>query len=163
MDIQAIGNRAFSVYIGESELVSRHLKPGSVTVSAARELVRDCIGGCGGAMSLELYPGRHELLIFVRRCSDEPEFYSFADLEELLPALRQLPAGAVSSVYFYNGAYILAVWPPEGSGIPALAEFGRPLSRSAAFLCHLREHGETVCEGDAAETLTRVFDPVKNS
>ena len=73
MDIQAIGSRAFSVYIQESELLSRHLAAGTLTARDARTLVAPLIGSDGlGAVNLELYPGRHEVLIFVSRSSGEP-------------------------------------------------------------------------------------------
>lgn len=158
MDIQAIGSRAFTVYIGEPELQRRHIEPGSVTASAARELVRgvlDCPDT--GTVSLELYPGRHELLIFVRRSAGEPDFYTFPDFESLLRALEELPRGTPSSVFFRDGAYILAVWPAEGARSTALGEFGDPLPRPGAYLLHLREHAKTIRDGDAAEALTRAF------
>lgn len=157
MDIQAIGGGGFTVYIGEPELHMRHLEPQSVTVRDARELVRGVLDCCDtGAVSLELYPGRHELLIFVLRSAGEPEFYSFPDLESLLEALSALGPRA-SSLFFYNGSYILAVWSGDGARVPALCEFGAPLSRPGAFLLHLREHGRVIRETDAAETLLRAF------
>ena len=59
MDIQVIGSRAFSVYIQEAELVSRHLAAGTMTARDARTLVAPLIGSDGlGAVNLELYPGR---------------------------------------------------------------------------------------------------------
>lgn len=159
MDIQAIGGGGFTVYIGEPELHRRHMEPQSVTARDARELVRGVLDCCEtGTVSLELYPGRHELLIFVRRSAGEPEFYSFPDLESLLEALAALETDLASSLFFYNGAYILAVWPREGARVPALGEFGTPLSVPGAFLLHLREHGKTLCEGDAAGALLRVFE-----
>ncbi len=158
MDIQAIGSRAFTVYIGEPELHRRNIEPQSMTVSDARELVRGVLDDSDtGSVSLELYPGRHELLIFVRRNAGEPEFYSFPDLEALLEALAALSPDAASSLFFYNGAYILAVWPVEGARVPALCEFGAPLPRPGAFLLHLREHGKIIREGDAAEAFLRAF------
>ncbi len=166
MDIQAIGGGGFTVYIGEPELHRRHIEPQSVTARDARELVRGVLDCCEtGAVSLELYPGRHELLIFVRRSAGEPEFYSFPDLESLLEALAALGTDLASSLYYYDGAYILAVWPQEGARVPALCEFGAPLALSGAFLLHLREHGKVLGEGDAAETLLRAFgrQPTINS
>ncbi len=160
MDIQAIGSRAFTVYIGEPELQKRHIEPRSITVSAAKELVRgvlDCPDT--GTVSLELYPGRHELLIFVRRSAGEPEFYEFSDFEAVLRALSSLSRDTASSLFYYNGTYILAVWPGEGARIQALCEFGTAAARPGAYLLHLREHARVIADGDAAEALTRFFQP----
>lgn len=158
MDIQAIGSRAFAVYIGEPELQKRHIEPRNITVSTARELVRNVLD-CPdtGTVSLELFPGRHELLIFVRRSSGEPEFYEFSDFETVLSALAALPRGSASSLFYLHGVYILAVWPGEGARIQALCEFGRAVKREPAYLLHLREHAVTIADGDASETLGRYF------
>ncbi len=164
MDIQAIGSRAFAVYIGEPELHKRHIEPRNVTVSTARELVRNVLD-CPdtGTVSLELFPGRHELLIFVRRSDGEPEFYEFTDLEAALSALAVLPRDAASSLYYLRGVYILAVWPCDGARIQSLCEFGRAVKRPPAYLLHLREHGAAIADGDAAETLGHYFFPVSDS
>ena len=160
MDIQAIGSRAFAVYIGEPELHKRHIEPRDITVSAARELIEhvlDCPDT--GTVSLELFPGRHELLIFVRRSAGEPEFYEFTDFEAVLSALSALPVGSASSLFYLRGVYILAVWPGDGARIQALCEFGLPVKRASAYLLHLREHAVTLADGDAAQTLGRYFSP----
>lgn len=164
MDIQAIGSRAFAVYIGEPELHRRHIEPRNVTVRTAKELVRNVLD-CPdtGTVSLELFPGRHELLIFVRRSAGEPEFYEFTDLEAALSALAVLPRGCDASLYYLRGVYILAVWPGDGARIQALCEFGRPVKRPPAYLLHLREHAAVIADGDAAETLGRYFFPAAGS
>ncbi len=155
MDIQAIGSRAFTVYIGEPELRSRNIEPQSVTERDARELVRgvlDCPDT--GLVSLELYPGRHELLIFVRRSAGDPEFYEFTDLEALLLALSALPRDAASSLYYDNGVYILAVWPDGDLPAHALCEFATPVPRRGTYLLHLREHARPIAEGNAVQALS---------
>ena len=101
MDIQVIGSRAFSVYIQEAELVSRHLAAGTMTARDARTLVAPLIGSDGlGAVNLELYPGRHEVLIFVSRASGEPEFFSFPDVEALIEAAGSGRGGIASSLFW---------------------------------------------------------------
>lgn len=157
MEIQAIGSRAFSVYIAGEELERRHLDPMGITANEARSIVNDVIKEDGlGTVSLELYPGRHELLIFVKRSSGEPEFYAFASFEDLLDAIRE-GDGVTASLYYCDGVYILAVWPMEGARRGGFEEFGRPLSRPGGYLLHLREHGKAICEGDAAERLRELF------
>lgn len=158
MDIQVIGSRTYSVYIAGPELERRHLDPQGITARQAREIVRDLIG-CDGTdtVSLELYPGRHEVLIFVRRSAGEPEFYVFYDLESLLEAIAACGREAASSLFFYNGTYILALWSDDGLRRGALCEFGEPLDLPGGFLPHLREHGRVIRDGDAAEALTEAF------
>lgn len=158
MEIQAIGARAFSVYIAGEELERRHLDPRSITATQARQIVSDVIRGDGmGAVSLELYPGRHEVLIFVKRSAGEPEFFTFPDLESLLEAVLDGGGDTVASLFYYGGRYILAVWAMDGKRPEGLAEFGTPLYVPGEYLLHLREHGVTVCDGDAVERLRETF------
>ena len=156
MDIQAIGSRAFTVYIAREELERRHLDPEDITVGEARDIVSSVLE-CDalGAVKLELYPGRHELLIFVKR---EPEFYSFPDLESLLLAVGACGDEIAASLFWYDGAYILAVWSGDARRA-CLSEFGDALDLPAGFLLHLREHARVLREGDAVEVLRRAFLP----
>lgn len=157
MDIQAIGSRAFTVYIAQEELERRHLEPGEITVGEARDIVSSVIQ-CDalGAVRLELYPGRHELLIFVKRSLGEPEFYAFPDLESLIRAIGEFGDELAASLFWYDGAYILAVW-SDGTYMAGLSEFGDPLDLPAEFLLHLREHARVISDGDAIERLRRCF------
>ena len=158
MDIQAIGSRAFSVYIPEAELASRHLVAQKMTAREARSIVSSLIE-CDtlGAVNLELYPGRHEVLIFVSRSSGEPEFFSFPDVETLAAAAGSGLGGIASSLFWYNGAYILAVWPSDSRPAGALREFAAPMSNPGSFLLHLREHAKLLCDGDALDALRAAF------
>lgn len=158
MDIQAIGVRAYSVYIPESELRLRHIDPENITVGQARQLVDALLGDTStDAVSLELYPGRHEVLIFVRRSPGEPEFYCFQDFEQVLEAVAALSDSVAASLYRLDGAWILVVWPEEGRTLARLADFGSPLDVPAWYLTHLREHALPVCDADAVAVLRRAF------
>lgn len=164
MDIQAISSRSFSVYIPEEELKSLHLLAQSMTASDARSLVSSLIECDGpGAVNLELYPGRHDVLIFVSRSCGEPDFFSFPDIETLLAAAGSGIGRITSSLFWYNGAYILAVWPAEGHSAAYLREFASPIDNTGAYLLHLREHAKLICDGDALETLNTVFEGAKSS
>lgn len=158
MDVQVIGRSAFTVYIDGEELERRRLDPRSITALEARALVSSVIG-CDpfGAVSLELYPGQHELLIFVRRSSGEPEFFSFEDFEELLGAVNSCADEPTSSLFYYDGRYILAVWGFDGQTGAAFSEFAESLAFPAGYLMHLREHGRTIAEGDAVHILRSCF------
>lgn len=159
MDIQAISSRAFTVYIPREELERRHLEPGDITVGQARDIVSPLISCDGlGAVRLELYPGRHELLIFVKRSLGEPEFYSFEDLESLLLAVGACRDEIAASLFWYQGAYILAVWSDDPLAA-RLSEYGEALDLPGDFLLHLREHARVLLDGDAAEVLKKTFLP----
>lgn len=158
MEIQAIGTRAFSVYIAGEELERRHLDPQGITATDARRIVSDVIENDAlGAVSLELYPGRHELLIFVKRSAGEPEFFAFYDFEALLEALEERGDDITASLFYYNGMYILAVWIMDGTRPDRFLEFGQILDVPGEFLLHLREHGTVICDGDAAQRLRKAF------
>ncbi len=156
MEIQAIGARAFSVYIPEAELTMRHIRPDSITAVEARELVEGLIDRAD-TVSLELFPGRHEVLIFVRRSFGDPEIYAFADLEELLRAILALEGSAETSLFHYGGLWILAVWPGCEGHRAQLSEFASPLDAPPGYILHLREHGRIIADGDAASVLKNAF------
>lgn len=156
MDIQAIGARAFSVYIPESELTEHHLRPDSITAGEARELVEGLIDRAD-TVSLELFPGRHEVLIFVRRSFGDPEIYAFSDLEELLRAILALDGDLASSLFCYDGLWLLAVWPGYEGQRALLSEFAAPLDAPSGYIWHLREHGRLIADGDASAVLRAAF------
>ena len=158
MEIQAIGARAFSVYIAGEGLEKRHLDPKEMTASDARRIVSGIVENDAlGTVSLELYPGRHEVLIFVRRSSGEPEFFAFTDLETLLAAISECGEELTASLFYYEGRYILAVWTMDRTRPETLFEFGTPLYMPGEYLLHLREHARGVCDGDAAARLREAF------
>ena len=158
MEILAFGGSTFSLHIDETELTDRHISPAEITVSQARDIVRSAIGGRHGSLMLELFPGRHELLIFVRCNGDGPECFSFTTSEELIAAVLSLTGEAsASSLYHYNNEYILAVWflPPEESA--PLMEFGVFVDLPPGFLSHMEEHGTLICPGQAISRIRRAF------
>ncbi len=163
MEVQAIGKAAFTVYITQNELEARSLDPRNITPAQAQDLVKTVVD-CPplGAVSLELYPGRHELLIFVKRSFGEPAFYRFGKLETLLSALEGAVSEPPSSLYLLDGRYYLVVWNFEGQASLGFSEFAEPLERPTAYLLHLREHGRTICEADAVRRLREAFFPAKS-
>jgi len=88
--------------------------------------------------------------------------YAFADLEDLLAAVRNLPElpNLRSSLYAYEGEYYL-VLNRLGSGQKRqtaqamLDEYGLAVSVTKAFLV---EHGTTVAPEAAVDALRRSFD-----
>ena len=159
MDILTIGSRTFSFYISESELRYRNIEPDSVTASQARELVRGFIGRETGPLLMDFYPGRHELLIFVRSDPQGPRFISFDNIEELINASLSVTSDLTSSLFFYHGQYILAMWSWEQDDCVPLLEFGRLLDMPPEFLPHLREHGRIIAKGLALHKIKSAFSP----
>lgn len=158
MVIQEISGLAYSVYISERELNEKHLTPSAVTAADAMELVSAITppdrsaGRC--TTQLELYPGRHELLIFVRRGPEKLRVMSFRSIEDVISAVTDGGAADPSSLFYYDNRYILVMWLRNGE---AVCEFGDEMPVTAAFLPHLYEHGRTLCDGCAVGTLKGAF------
>ena len=158
MDIQAIGNQTFSVYISEDELTSHHIRPEAVTCEQALELLSPAFGRSGlDNARLSLFPGNRELLIFVRRTSKYVEYFKFHSFEDLLSAILGDISDMPSSVYYYDDSYILVLRRWDENATDSLLEFGEKLYASPDYVLHLREHGQTITEGFATAELRRAF------
>lgn len=158
MDIQAIGNQSFSVYINEDELLTRHLRPESVTCEQILELLSPAFGFRGlDSSCLSLFPSRNELLIFIHRISRTTCYFQFNSFESLLSAALISSIDIPSSLYYYDGSYILYVRSWDDSDLNVLSEFGEKLNASPNYLMHLREHGRAILEGYAVSELRRIF------
>ena len=155
MDVLMITDRAFSVYITDEELTARSLHAGDVSLSDAERLVSRVFGAELGKAKLELFSGRHGVMIFVRRPAPLPELYVFDGFEEVIDAARSSP-DEPSALYFYDGSYILAVWRLDGApGV--LPEFAEKLDASQELLAHLAEHGRTLIEANAIGFIKEKF------
>ncbi len=157
MEVQTISRQAFSIYITEQELNRRSLSPGDVTAAEAMELVQELTGKRPPAPTrLELFPGRHELLIFVLQSFGKLRYYRFPSCEELIEAALVGAFEDPSSLFLYNGHYILSVWTSKDSP-GTLGEYGEELALREGFLSHLYEHGHTLADGCAATALRAAF------
>lgn len=158
MDIQAIGNQSFSVYINKDELMTRHLRPDSVTCEQILELLSPAFGPRGlDSSCLSLFPSRSELLIFIHRMSRTTCCFRFDSFECLLSAALASYDDIPSSLFYYGGSYILYVRSWDDGCLNVLSEFGERLDTSPNYLMHLREHGKTIMDGYALSELRRVF------
>ncbi|MGM9521457.1 MAG: adaptor protein MecA [Oscillospiraceae bacterium] len=157
MEVQTINSRTFSIYITETELSRRSLEPCDVTAAQARDIVRSALGAESGSLFMELFPGRHELLIFVRKNFLEVGFYSFATAEDVIDALLSCCADIAASLFYYNDEYILVVWSLSESADGALSEFGTPLQHPPGYLAHLNEHGRCLADGCALSAIKNAF------
>ncbi len=160
MDVQTISERSYSIYITEGELNRRSISPQAVTAGDVMELIKDLTGALpAGSTKLELYPGRHELLIFVRRNPGALRCFRFRALEDLISAALTSGGEEPSALYLYDDTYILAVWDTEDTGLAALCEFGESLDWRDAHLAHLREHGKLLLPAQALRELRAAFRP----
>ena len=110
-------------------------------------------------VSIESYPGRDELLLFVRRCAGRPEFYRFDDLDTLLAAANAMPGDTVSSLYRADGAYVLALYPWDAEGgACACREFADALDVLPEYAAYLAEHAKLIISDNAIMRLRQIFD-----
>ena len=143
-----ISDSAYTVYITAQDMEERRISPASLNLDEAIALVRDARGDLSEGARLEVYTRGGDVLIFV--WAQEPEFFLFGTLEELLSALEALP-GAGGTVYLLEGDYILCLWASRELCRRA-SEFSRPLGLPGSFLLHLKEHGKRL--GSAQELLS---------
>ena len=160
MDIQAIGNQSFSVYIGEDELLMRHLRPDSVTCEQILELLSPAFGLRGlDSACLSLFPGHNELLIFIHRIYRTTGYFQFDSFERLLAAAMASFQDIPSSLFYYDDSYILYVLSWDDNELAVFSEFGERLSVSQGYIMHLREHGRLLMDGYAVSDLRSIFSP----
>lgn len=164
MDIQSINTNSFSIYLDEGELQALHIDPRSVTEQEAADISRSALQSLGrdsesGAAYIELYPGKRELLLFVRTDLGEPVFFQFGDFEAVLAAAACL-SPCPSALTYLGGKYILTLYPAPGQTFLApCEEFGTRLSNPPRFDLHLREHGKTLSFPNAVAHLQNIFKP----
>jgi len=156
MDIQAINKRAFSIYISGDELINRHIAPDSVTLEDARDILRLALGSDFGAARMDLFPGRDDVLIFVRKNVERPAFFQFQSFEDLLAAVSQCSPDDPSELVFCDGAYIFILWGWDGIPV-APVEFGELLNVHPDYILHLREHGRVLYDEYAVSNLREAF------
>ena len=156
MDIQAINSRSFSIYISGDELTKRHITPDSVTCSEARDILRFALGDDFGTARMDLFPGRDEMLIFVRKNIERPALFRFYDFEDLAAAVSQCSPDDPAELIYCDDSYILVLW--SWDGVPcAPVEFGDPLDVHPDYLLHLREHGRVIFDDYAVAGLREIF------
>ena len=164
MDIYAIGDRDFSVYICTSELEARQINLNSFSAEEAKRLVGDTLLGkkCGDRMKIEMFPGKDDVLLFVHLGSAEPKFISFGNGESLISALTECSADDIELLTYINNTYYLAVYPfSDEADLGRLEEFGEVLIAPPEFELYLREHGEYFLEYKEIKSLKRLFSAKK--
>ena len=159
MDIQAIGNGTYSLYISQEELSLSHIDPSDVTLSQAQDIVFKALGSRHGPLLMDMFPGRRELLIFVHKDVDCPVFYIFNNADNAINAALSLEPSVSASLYYYRCSYILALWLWNVEDSYPLLEFGHLVEHPSTFLLHLAEHGKPLLEGNAVSVIKNLFSP----
>ncbi len=158
MEVQTISQQAFSIIVTEEELSRRRLAPEAVTPTEALAIVSEVTGRKpSGPARLELFPGRHELLIFVLEGFGKLRFFRFLRAEDIIEAALSGSFTDPSTLFYYEKQYILAVWCEGGREPASLGEYAEELPWREGILSHLYEHGRTVADARCQALLLAAF------
>jgi len=154
LQVTRIGEGWVSVYVSKTELKRRKIIPGEITQKQARAVLKAAgLPENWRDVDVELYPGREELLLFVR-CADSTAWYAFSDLEQLLGAAGCMPEENGTALYVLDGGYILGL---SGGKSAAAEEFGRSVPAGRYYEAYLREHGKVLFGKNAISRLRAAF------
>jgi len=145
--------------IRENELASMHISPSCMTENDEYNVVRAAllmIGKAGCRAETILYPGKKELLLFIRIGECVTYFFAFDGFEELL-AGAAMCGDMPSTLSELEGRFVLELRPMSASELPPVGEFGERLDKPAEYALYIAEHGRTLIESNAVLKLVRVF------
>ena len=162
MTIQPIGNASVALYITPADLKEHGLTPAGLTLERALELTRDAFHEAGitldGSIEIEAYPNACGVLVFARVAPPPRQWFSFSGFEELLSAVRALPALCQdSALAWLDGRFWLSLPGGERGMAACLSEFGRTEGADTHPDARLAEHGRSILEQDAPAVLLRHF------
>ena len=162
MDIQPIDSGTVAIYIEQEELQSRDMNASDITMDEASKLLSSALHILGkpkwSGVSFELFPGYDSLLLFARRCSCNPMFFVFDDIEELIAASAHCAGSLVSFLTYFQDSYVLTVYPWESESVPAvLYEYGTAVTASPGYALHVSEQGRLLAGPSALHLLHETF------
>lgn len=161
MYIEAVSSTAIALCISRDELDARGLGE-SLSANTARELVREALRGSDEApwedIEIELFNCGRAVLLIARPSYGRERVFSFSDLEGVLAAAGYCPPESPSSLYEMNSEYYLVFSNVRNNLPSALYEFGESEPSAEKLLIRLREHGQQLISGNAAQKLTEVFN-----
>ena len=165
MTIQPIGSASVALYITPADLREHGLTPAGLTLERALSLTRDAFRQAGitleGPMEIEAYPDACGVLVFARVAPQPRQWFSFSGFEELLAAVRTLPAPCRdSALAWLDGRFWLSLPGSERGMAACLSEFGRTEAAGSHPDARLAEHGRAILEQDAPAVLLRHFPAV---
>ena len=154
LQIMMIGENCACVYIVAEEIRDRGISHGNISEKEARKLLKAAgLPDTWNNVDVEIYPGKEELLLFVR-CDSPWRWYSFSDLEMLLGAAALIEATEESALYYFENAYILGL---NGNGRFVAEEFGASIPAGKGYEAFLGEHGKVLLKENAVYFLRQTF------
>ena len=154
MNVQNIGQRSYLITVTASELGE---KAESFSQADAEKLLSQLGHGGGKNYRFDVYPGRDEIMIFVRAGEGSTQLWEFETLDDVMDAFEKPVSMCDSQLLKYGERYILALTPWEGDTVPAaLCEFGRRLEVSPELAAHIREQSVIIIDSRAAESLAQI-------
>lgn len=165
MEVQTISNMSFAVYLDSRDLSEHHIKPDGITSEDTAAILRTAFQKLGRTFCskayVDFFPGRDEVMLFVRLNFKDPLFFRFEDFESVITAAAACGDVPFSSLFYIDGHYVLAVYRLEGEPDPiSLFEFGAQLEYPADFALHLSEHGRELILNNAISVLREKFSSV---
>ena len=165
MTIHPVGTGSAVLYISAADLQERGLTPAQLTLEGAMELARTVFAREGipleGPIEIEAYPEACGVLVFARVAPQPRQWFSFSGFEELLAAVRTLPAPCRdSALAWLDGRFWLSLPGSERGMAACLSEFGRTEAAGSHPDARLAEHGRAILEQDAPAVLLRHFPAV---
>lgn len=161
MEIHAITDSAYAVRINGIELENMNISPMHMSENDERGVLRSALELLGRRncthVETELYPGKDELLMFIRIGTGITMFFEFDDFENILEATKAC-TGMPSSLHYIDDKYILSITPWDEEDIPpALFEFGKRRHAADGYAMYITEHSKTLIEKDAVTKLNSIF------
>ena len=146
MDITHIRDGTFLLSVKNHELPSQHSHEEWVKALACDALDIDTLPF---GTTIDFYHSDCDVLIFIAM---PPSYYGFDNFEDVIAACKNCKAEN-SSLYYYDGEYILFVSLPD----LYLSEFARNIPAGRHYLSFLKEHGKTIISGNAVNFVKNTF------
>ena len=162
MEIHPICGASFAVYLGEGDLKTLHITPTQMTEKDTEDVLHLALRNLGKKrcrqVQTEFFPGKHELLLFIRINTGRVTFFSFDEFEDVCSAAAGCADLLPSTLTFLDGRYVLSVCPWDSADLPScLVEFGEHLHYPPEYELFLIEHAKTLIPNDAIATLCDYF------
>ncbi|MGE4486041.1 MAG: adaptor protein MecA [Oscillospiraceae bacterium] len=162
MEIQTICSASFTVYLGEGDLEALHITPTKMTEKDTEDVLHLALRSLGKKpcrqVQTEFFPGKHELLLFIRINTGNVAFFGFDEFEDVCSAVAGCAEPLPSSLAFLDGRYILSVYPWDSAELPSsLIEFGEGLKHPPEYELFLDEHAKKLISNDAIAVLWDYF------
>lgn len=148
MDIHIINKSTYSVFLPKNDI----LEPlnGDEAINFVRKTLS--LGLKVGEVSM--FSGSGGYLFFIKEARSVPEMYEFSSVEDIIAASEE--TDMPSALYYYNGRYILSLFPLYTSA-HRFGEFGTKIKSSPELWLHIKEHGKVIIPSGALGKINEVF------